>query len=124
MAGLEPYWPPSDGSLSISEVLDFNMQHNGSFPMFRFLAAPQSDQVLEISMLELGRASHRIAHAVRPAESPNFATSKAEVVAIIATLDSIHYHAITMGLLKAGLIVSNTTRIIIPTSKVLKVCTD
>lgn len=80
------------------------MQHNGSFPIFRFLAAPDSDEVPVISMFELGRASHRVAHVVRPVGSSRYSECQAEVVAILATLDSIHYHAITMGLLKAGLV--------------------
>jgi hypothetical protein len=102
----EPRWPPRDGSLTLSQVADFNLEYNGSFPMFRFVASPSLDDIVEISMLEFGRACHRVAHILRPSDS---LAVNGEVIAIMATLDSLHYHPIIVGLMKAGLVVSKMT---------------
>ncbi|KIJ61725.1 hypothetical protein HYDPIDRAFT_158984 [Hydnomerulius pinastri MD-312] len=92
-------YPPLDGSLFLTEMIEFNAKYNPSRPCFVFYDEGTSD-LRNISHLEFYRACQRIAHAVRP----NCQDSGNEVVAIVANCDTILYHALTMGIVYAGLI--------------------
>ncbi|KAG6864081.1 hypothetical protein C0993_009449, partial [Termitomyces sp. T159_Od127] len=95
----EPVFPPLDGSVTIPESVDFNLQHNADLSMFAYEAGG-SNKVTEISFLEFGRACHRVAHLVRPGR----AGPDREIVAFIALADTIVYQAVTIGLMIAGLV--------------------
>lgn len=94
--------PPLDRSLLIPEILDFNMQHNGHLPMFFFALEDGKDRIAEVSYLEFGRACHRVAHIIQP--ELRRSQDSTEVVGVLARVDSLLYHAISLGLIRAGLI--------------------
>jgi hypothetical protein len=56
-------------------------------------AHPESSEIVAITHLEFGRATHRAAHLMRP----NREGSDSEVVALIGQSDTISYHAILVG---------------------------
>ncbi|KAG6843004.1 hypothetical protein H0H93_002586, partial [Arthromyces matolae] len=96
---MSPSFPPLDGSVTIPESVDFNLEHNPNLDAFVF-SEEGSAEITEISYLEFGRACHRVAHLVRPGRSG----ADKEVVAFIALADTIVYQAVTIGLMIAGLI--------------------
>jgi acyl-CoA synthetase (AMP-forming)/AMP-acid ligase II len=87
----------------LHELVNYNMLHHGSGPMFTFHDAAIASNV-SISFLEFGRACHRLAHFIRPSRIGK----DGEVVAIVAHLDNVFYHAITIGVMLAGWIVSGS----------------
>ncbi|TFY68509.1 hypothetical protein EVJ58_g989 [Rhodofomes roseus] len=92
--------PPLDGSINVLPgFVDFHANHNPDRPLFVFpYPNLSSDEVRSVSFLEFAQATHRIAHAFRPKrEGPEGA-----VVAIVANVDTILYHAILAGLARAG----------------------
>ncbi|KZP05122.1 acetyl-CoA synthetase-like protein, partial [Athelia psychrophila] len=91
-------YPPLDGSVLLPSLADFNLQHNASRPAFVYSEVVGS--LTEISFLEFGRATHRAAHRVRPAqEGP-----RGEVVAIFANVDLLLYETLIAGLMRAELV--------------------
>ncbi|KAL4260482.1 Adenylate-forming Reductase [Pleurotus pulmonarius] len=92
--------PPTDGSLLLSQTIGFHLEHNPIFPMYMF-AEEGSENVTTITFLEFARACHRVAHHVRPVGSTQ---RPGQVVAIIASCDTIVYQALVVGCLKAGLV--------------------
>ena len=96
----ERVFPPIDGSITIPEVLDFHWEHNAELPSFIF-SRDGSDELSEISYTEFGRACDRAAYALRPQPSGE----ERPVVALIALADTITYQAITIGMMRARLIV-------------------
>lgn len=97
-----PVHPPIDASLTLPETVDFHWKHNSDLPAFVY-NEDGSSEITEISFLEFGRAIHRVAHSIRP----NREGKDLEVVAFIALTDAILYQAITLGMMKAGLVVSD-----------------
>ncbi|KAK0201032.1 putative aminoadipate reductase [Desarmillaria ectypa] len=87
-------YPPLDGSLLLHEFPDFHLHHNPSHPLFVY-AEHDTEFLREISHLEFCRAVHRVAHAVDhiPRTTP---------VGVLVLTDTILYHAIFFGLMKAG----------------------
>lgn len=96
--------PPTDGSLLLSQTIGFHLERNPTFPVYMF-AEEGSESVTAITFLEFARACHRVAHHVRPA---GLIQQIGQVVAIIASCDTIVYQALVLGCLKAGLVVSCT----------------
>ncbi|KAF9244919.1 putative aminoadipate reductase [Melanogaster broomeanus] len=92
--------PPLDGSLFVTDMVEFNATHNTNLTLYAFYEDRTND-IHNISHLEFHRACQRIAHAVRP----NRQGLDNEVVAIIANSDTILCHALMMGVAYAGLIV-------------------
>ncbi|TFK33802.1 acetyl-CoA synthetase-like protein [Crucibulum laeve] len=90
--------PPLDGSLTLPEVAHYNLLHNPTQPFFIFSDDEHPNEIVTISHLEFARASCRAARAVLPGSGPG------DVVAIIALIDNIAYHAIIVGLMHAGLV--------------------
>ncbi|KAF8837072.1 hypothetical protein BDN67DRAFT_909913, partial [Paxillus ammoniavirescens] len=83
------FYPPLDGSLFLTEMIEFNAKYNPSRHFYVFY--DEQDRGLHyISHLEFYRACQRIAHAVRP----NRQGMDNEVVAIIANSDTILYQAL------------------------------
>ncbi len=92
--------PPSlDTFITVPGLLDFHYTHNTSRPVFVF--AKDGEDITEISFLEFVRASHRLAHIVRPGRTGPDGT----VVAVVALADTLVYEAIIAGVVKAGLVV-------------------
>ncbi|KIJ62359.1 hypothetical protein HYDPIDRAFT_114895 [Hydnomerulius pinastri MD-312] len=93
-------FPPLDCSLLFSDMINFHLERNPSFPIFVYGNEKLAGTTNEISFLEFGRAAHRIAHALRPArQGPD-----GEVVMIIANTDTILHHAVVAGMSIAGLV--------------------
>jgi hypothetical protein len=90
------------------ELLDYNMIYHGNSPIFTF-ALPGQKRLVEITYLEFGRAAHRIARYVRP---DPFSGNENEVVSVLANVDNLAYHAITMGIVRSGLTVCPTIHIL------------
>lgn len=96
----EPINPPLDGSLTIPEVIDFHSKHNPELPIYVF--SPEgSDEIVQVSYLEFARACDRVAHLLRPHRSGE----DKQVVAFIALADTLVYQAVTIGMMRAGLVV-------------------
>ncbi|KAL1695048.1 hypothetical protein GGG16DRAFT_109571 [Schizophyllum commune] len=89
---------PLDGNLSIPAAVDFHLEHNPDATCFS--CAEPDGTVHEITYGEFGRAVHWVAHAFRPGKEG----VDGAVVAIIALSDTVVYHAVTMGLIRAGLV--------------------
>lgn len=87
-------YPPLDGSLLLHELPDFHLHHNASHPLFVY-AEHDQESLHKISHLEFCRAVHRVAHAVDhiPRTTP---------VGVLVLTDTILYHALFFGLMKAG----------------------
>jgi acyl-CoA synthetase (AMP-forming)/AMP-acid ligase II len=97
---------PSKENALFHELLDYNMLRNSDKPFFTFVF-PGQDKLTEVTYFEFGRAAHRVAHYVRP---DPFAGKDNEVIAILANIGTLAYHAISMGVLRAGLTVSYLTQ--------------
>ncbi|KZP33068.1 acetyl-CoA synthetase-like protein [Athelia psychrophila] len=91
-------YPPSDGSVLLPFLADFNLEHNASLPAYVYSETVGS--LTKISFLEFGRAAHRAAHLLRPGHGE----SKGEVVAIITNIDKLLYEALFAGLMRAGFV--------------------
>ncbi|KAL4260475.1 Adenylate-forming Reductase [Pleurotus pulmonarius] len=92
--------PPTDGSLLFSQTVDFHSKLNPTRPMYKFVE-DGSERVATVTFMEFARACHRVAHHVHPADSPGVV---GQVVAILATCDTILYHALFIGVHKAGMV--------------------
>lgn len=95
---------PLDGSVNLPETVDFHRKHNPTLPIYKFVedGAPN---ITEISHLEFGRAGDRVAHYLRPGRRG----PEREVVAVLALSDSLLYHTVLIGIMRAGLIVRSTS---------------
>jgi acyl-CoA synthetase (AMP-forming)/AMP-acid ligase II len=96
-------YPPLNGSITLPETIDFHLKHNPQLPIYAF-NQDGSDEITEISYLEFGRACDRVAHLLRPQRGED-----RPVVAFIALADTIMYQAITIGMMRAGLVVSRAS---------------
>lgn len=94
--------PPVDGSLVFSGVIDFNHERNYAHPFFVWSDDNPDTEVHVVTQGEFARASHRVAHIVRPLGRG----VKVEVVAIMANIDTILYIALISGIIRAGFVVS------------------
>ncbi|KAG9309639.1 putative aminoadipate reductase [Chiua virens] len=91
-------FPPLDFSLLFPDMVNFHMERNPTFPMFVYANEGVANTLTEISFLEFGRATHRVAHALRPSRQGR----DGEVVIVIANTDTILHHAAVVGLSIAG----------------------
>ncbi|KAH9939474.1 hypothetical protein B0H21DRAFT_780597 [Amylocystis lapponica] len=93
--------PPLDGSVSVLPgFLDFRVQHSPEAPCYVFTDPdPSSEDICSVSYLEFAQATHRIANVFRPGRTG----SDGAVVAIVINTDTLFYHALTVGLIRAGL---------------------
>ncbi|KAJ7246827.1 acetyl-CoA synthetase-like protein [Mycena haematopus] len=92
---------PSDTKpMLVPDVIAWNTEHHPTDPCFVFAPTDPSAAVVTVSQLEFGRATHRVAHHVRPnREGPD-----GEVVAVIALSDTLLYVAMVAGLMTANCI--------------------
>ncbi|TFK33796.1 acetyl-CoA synthetase-like protein [Crucibulum laeve] len=81
-----PVFPPTDGSVTLPEVIDFNLKYNPNHSVFAFSTDEEPESVVSISQLEFDKDQPR------------------EVVAVIALVDIIVYQAVVVGLMRAGVV--------------------
>jgi acyl-CoA synthetase (AMP-forming)/AMP-acid ligase II len=96
----------------LHELLDYRMVQCPNDPLFIF-SLPDAEKPMQLTFLEFGRAAHRVAHYIRPDPSEG---EDNDPVAIIANIDSVVYHALTMGIMRAGYTVrltSNTSAVVL-----------
>lgn len=91
--------PPLDGSMLLPEIVDFNMQSHPDRVMYVYV---EDGLTKEVTYLEFGRACHRVAHIFRPGREGILG----KVVACVLLADTMLQHAITVGVMMAGLVVS------------------
>lgn len=93
-------YPPMDGTVRPAALVDFHLEHNPTHKAYVYSEAPGS--LVEISLLEFGRATHRASHLLRPKRSG----LENEVVAVIANVDVLLYQTLVAGIMRAGFVVS------------------
>ena len=97
-------WPPLDGSLSvIPDFIDFHEKHNASRPWAIFPSRTNPTNTETISFAEFAQATHNVAHAYRPGRKG----PEGEVIGVLLNCDTVHYLAVSMGLVRGGLVVRN-----------------
>lgn len=110
MASPSPVLPPLDGSISVLPgFVDFHATHNADLPWALLSAGPELP-VQSVSFAQYARATHRIAHKLRPER----AGQDKEVVAILINCDTILYLALIVGLVRAGLVVRKFSALPLP----------
>lgn len=104
MSGPTVVLPPLDGSLIVFPgFVDFQAQNNPDKPWVIYPTSGSSPtNTREISYLEFAKATHRIAHAIRPGR----AGPEQEVVALIINTDNIINVTLFIGMIRAGIVVS------------------
>jgi hypothetical protein len=91
-------------TLSLSELIDYHLEHNPDHVFSFFPAANPDDQPERVSFLEFGRATQRFARKVcMGGDAP---VKRGEIVGIVANVDSLMYMTALGGLVRAGLTVS------------------
>lgn len=102
-------FPPVDGSMTVLPgFLDFQAKHNPSAPWVAFPSIRSPNTSTTVSFLEFSKATHRVAHYLRP----NRVGQDGEVVAVVTNSDTILYLALIVGMARAGLVVCIATIII------------
>ncbi|KAH9932151.1 hypothetical protein B0H21DRAFT_699704 [Amylocystis lapponica] len=102
MSTLKITLPPLDETLAIfPHFVDFHAQHNPTRPFHVFPSPnPSSTNTIALSFLDFANATHRVAHIIRPGR----AGLDGAVVAVLINADVTLYHALIVGLTRAGLI--------------------
>ncbi|KAJ7164330.1 hypothetical protein C8R46DRAFT_901456 [Mycena filopes] len=88
--------PPLDGSILLHEIPDFHLAHNPKHVCYTWKNA-HSEETHELTHLEFCRAVHRAAAAVDHLD-------KSQPVGVLALCDTVLYHALFIGLMKAGFV--------------------
>jgi acyl-CoA synthetase (AMP-forming)/AMP-acid ligase II len=97
-----PVFPPTDGSLTFSPgLVDFHAEHNPDRPWTVFPSRADPSQLESITFAELAKATHRIAHRIRPQRQG----PEASVIALLINCDAPLYAATMHGMSRAGLVV-------------------
>ncbi|KAH9476002.1 putative NRPS-like protein biosynthetic cluster [Psilocybe cubensis] len=96
---MSPTAPPRDCSVTLPEVVDFHIKNNPDYPVWIFNEDGQSD-ITKVTYLEYGRACHRVAHKMRPGRRG----PEGELIAIVAFSDNLLYNAVSVGLIRAGMV--------------------
>ena len=102
----QPRRPPLDGSLTVVPgFVDFHAEHNPDLPWTKFPSRADPTKAESISFAEFARASHRVAHYIRPHRQGG----DGEVVAVLIHCDSVLYVAVIAGFIRAGVVVRHLT---------------
>lgn len=97
---IEKKYPPLDGSLDVLPgFVDFQATHNPNLPWAKFPSIHDPTQATAISYAEMAKATHRVAHVVRP----DRAGKEGEIVGILVNCDTVSYLALMIGMVRAGL---------------------
>ncbi|KAG0695028.1 hypothetical protein DFH29DRAFT_957159 [Suillus ampliporus] len=97
---MSPVYPPLDGSVLITDMIDFHIKHNASLPCYVYADESEPHHVHSVSYLDLGRAVQRAARVLKEV----LGSTERQVVAFIAPLDTLYYQTIVLGLMRAGFI--------------------
>ncbi|KAJ7573570.1 hypothetical protein C8J56DRAFT_982554 [Mycena floridula] len=89
-------YPPLDGSSFLHDIPDFHLEHNGDHVFYTWKDA-QTEDVHELTHSQFARAVHRAATFF---DSQHLDHSSP--IAVIALCDTILYHAMFVGLMRAG----------------------
>lgn len=107
MAQVSLKFPPLDGSITVLPgFADFQAAHNPSSPWVVFPSIGDPTESTSVSFLELAKATHRMAHALRPGRTGD----EGQVVAVLVHCDAILYLPLVIGMVRAGLKVSCSVR--------------
>ncbi|KZT70541.1 acetyl-CoA synthetase-like protein [Daedalea quercina L-15889] len=100
MPSVDNALPPLDGSVSVLPgFVDYHAKHGPDRALYVFPYPDlSSNELRTISYLDFAQATHRIAHALRPKREGQ----EGAVVAMIMNVDTALYHAILVGLIRAG----------------------
>ncbi|KAH8088908.1 putative aminoadipate reductase [Cristinia sonorae] len=97
----ETKYPHSDGSVpALWGTLDWQAEHHSSETWAIFPSPEDPTKLDSLSFLDLALASHRVAHELRPIRT----SSDGEVVVLLLHCDTIHYGAVVVGAMRAGLV--------------------
>lgn len=94
--------PLTETDFQFHELFDHQAVHQASHPFYAWLD-DSSSHVVEVSHLEFDRAGHRAAALLFPS-GPQALTG--EKIGLFALAHHIHYQAVFLGLLRAGVTVS------------------
>ncbi|GJE88440.1 acetyl-CoA synthetase-like protein [Phanerochaete sordida] len=94
--------PPLDSTLlTLLDYLDFHAKHNADQPYFLFPSSNDlTGPMAALSFGEVARASHRIAHILRPGREGK----DGDVIGLLLHTDTVLYVAVVLGALRAGLV--------------------
>ncbi|KAJ3555456.1 hypothetical protein NM688_g2570 [Phlebia brevispora] len=93
---MAPKFPPLDGSIPVLPgLLDFHAQYNPNEPYAKF-PSQSGTGITSISFHELSRATHKIAHILRP----NREGTDGQVVGVLIHCDVILYAAVILGIVQ------------------------
>lgn len=93
---------PLDGSLpTLPDLADFHATYHRDAPWLMYPSKEQGGRPETISYGEMARASHRVAHILRPGRRG----PEREVIALILNVDTVLYAAAMLGLMRAGFVV-------------------
>ncbi|KAG9126234.1 hypothetical protein FRC07_004314 [Ceratobasidium sp. 392] len=92
-------FPPSDGSIPHSEVVDFHLKHNPNH-VFTVLYDVKTSNQLDVTYEHLACAIHRTAHLL----NPNASIPQGTKLGILATTDTLTYVTLLLGTMRAGLV--------------------
>ncbi|KZT05750.1 putative aminoadipate reductase [Laetiporus sulphureus 93-53] len=96
-----PLSPPLDGSIPVLPgFLDFHAQHNPTRPMYHLISEDEKLSNTTISFQQFAYATHRVARLFHSIHS----TPGRPVVALLINCDTVLYHALLVGLVRAGLV--------------------
>ena len=98
----QPQLVPLDGSLNVLPgFIDFHAKHNPTRAWAKFPSFSNPSEATSVSFGDFAKATHRIAHTLRPGRAGN----DGEVVAVFIHCDTILYLALLAGLVRAGFVV-------------------
>ncbi|KAI0079020.1 acetyl-CoA synthetase-like protein, partial [Panus rudis PR-1116 ss-1] len=93
--------PPLDGSIPILPgFTDFHAEHNFDQPNFLFPSRSNPNETDSISFRQFAKATHRMAHLLRP----NRRGKDGEGIALLVNCDTLLYAVLVVGAVRAGLI--------------------
>ena len=99
---MDPLLPPLDGSLpTLPALADFHAEHNATLPWLQFPSKNTPASVISVTYAEMAKASHRVAHILRPGRSG----PERGVVAMLVETDTVLYVGTVLGLMRAGCVV-------------------
>lgn len=97
--------PPADGSITVVPgFVDFHAEHNPERAWAMFPSPKSPSEASTLSFGEFAKATHRVAHHVRP----NREGAEREVVAIFVHTDAVLYMPLLAGVMRAGIIVGHS----------------
>ncbi|KAF9544259.1 acetyl-CoA synthetase-like protein [Agrocybe pediades] len=92
--------PPLDGSILLPEMCDWHLQKSPNHPLFTY--ACQSGGIQTIYWVHAARAIHTGARIVRRTLGWNLGGKSADVIAILASSETISYYTLLMSIMRGG----------------------